>query len=116
MEATHTDLGFLEQFCKGDRTRMEKYIGIYLNGAPAGFALMEERMHAGDSEGLAVAAHSLRPQVNYMGAQRLFNLLTEIEALARDKGASACGAQVKEAVELNRLVLEELKDPFAPLS
>jgi len=116
MEGTHTDLGFLEQFCKGDRTRMEKYIGIYLHGAPAGFALMEERMHAGDGDGLAVAAHSMRPQANYMGAQHLFDLLTEIEALARNKGTTACTAQVKEAVELNRLVLEELKDSLAPLS
>ncbi|MCO5274314.1 MAG: Hpt domain-containing protein [Flavobacteriales bacterium] len=115
MEGGYTDLTFLGNFCKGDRTRMEKYIRLYLQGAPGGFALMEERLGADDAEGLAVAAHSLRPQANYMGAQRLFDLLTEIEALARNKGASACTAQVKEAVELNRLVLEELYASLTPL-
>ncbi|MBK8498356.1 MAG: Hpt domain-containing protein [Flavobacteriales bacterium] len=104
-----TDLGYLERFCKGDRARMEKYICMYLNASPGLFAQLQERLSAGDAEALAVSAHSLRPQVNYMGAQGLFDLLTAIEHRARAEGAEACAAQVAEACDLNEKVMAELR-------
>lgn len=109
MEGPHIDLTYLERFCKGDRSRMEKYIQMYLHGAPDLFAKLEAFLSAGDSEGLAVAAHSLRPQVNYMGAQRIFDLLTTIEQLARTQGAAACTAHVNEALSLNERVMTGLR-------
>ncbi len=104
------DLAYLERFCKGDRTRMGKYIGMYLQAAPGLFQSLQERMEHGDGEGLAVAAHSLRPQVNYMGAQVLFDLLTAIEFRARGDGAMACAAEVREALALNENVMAELRE------
>ncbi len=109
MEGPHIDLTYLERFCKGDRSRMEKYMQMYLQGAPDLFAKLSSLFEAGDAEGLAVAAHSLRPQVNYMGAQGLFDLLTSIEQVARTEGAAACADAVKEALALNDLVLSELR-------
>lgn len=105
----HIDLAYLERFCKGDRARIEKYIRMYVEASPGLFAQLRERHAQGDAEALAVAAHSLRPQVNYMGAQALFDLLTAIEQLARNAGASACTAQVAEACELNEKVMAELR-------
>ncbi len=105
----HTDLGYLERFCKGDRARMEKYIRMYLEASPGLFAQLRERQAGGDAEALAISAHSLRPQVNYMGAQRLFDLLTSIEQQARGEGAAACTDAVKEALELNGMVMAELR-------
>ncbi len=105
----HTELGYLERFCKGDRSRMEKYIRMYLDASPGLFAQLRERQAADDAEALAVSAHSLRPQVNYMGAQRLFDLLTTIEQRARTEGAVACAAQVTEASDLNEIVMAELR-------
>ncbi len=109
MATKHTDLGYLERFCKGDRSRMEKYIGMYLQGAPDLFTRLQALQAAGDGEGLAVAAHSLRPQVNYMGAQGLFDLLTSVEQQARAEGAAACADQVTEALALNEKVMAELR-------
>ncbi|MBP6697377.1 MAG: hypothetical protein KA175_07155, partial [Flavobacteriales bacterium] len=71
--------------------------------------MLQALQAAGDADGLAVAAHSLRPQVNYMGAQRLFDLLTSIEQQARTDGAGACADQVKEALALNEKVMAELR-------
>ncbi len=105
----HTDLGYLERFCKGDRTRMEKYIRMYLEASPGLFAQLRERQAGGDAEALAVSAHSLRPQVNYMGAQHLFDLLTSIEQQARGEGAAACADTVKVALDLNENVMAELR-------
>lgn len=103
------DLGYLERFCKGDRSRMEKYIRMYLDASPGLFAQLQERLSAGDVEALAVSAHSLRPQVNYMGAQELFDLLAAIEHRARAEGAAACSEQVEEALGLNEKVMAELR-------
>lgn len=105
---SHTDLAYLERFCKGDRARMEKYIRMYLDGTPALFAKLVEQCAAGDAEGLAVSAHSLRPQVNYMGSQQLFDLLKEIELRARAEGAAACSAAVNDALALNERIGTEL--------
>lgn len=105
----HTDLDFLERFCKGDRDRMEKYVRIYLDGAPALFAKLRERLAANDSEGLALAAHSLKPQVNYMGSQGLFDLLAAIEVQAQNSGATNCAQFVEEAFTAQVGVVAELQ-------
>ncbi|MEO8067415.1 MAG: Hpt domain-containing protein [Flavobacteriales bacterium] len=112
MESTHTDLAYLERFCKGDRSRMEKYVHMYLQGAPDLFQKLKALLDDGDGEGLVVAAHSLRPQVNYMGAQRLFDLLTTIEERARGEGAAPCALLVQEAMDMNAKVMAELSGQF----
>ena len=104
-----TDLSYLERFCKGDRSRMEKYIRMYLEASPGLFAQLQGRLSIGDAEAMAVSAHSLRPQVNYMGAQELFDLLTAIEQRARTEGANACSEQVADALGLNEKVMAELR-------
>lgn len=109
MDAPLTDLGYLERFCKGDQARMQKYIAMYLQGAPDLFAKLSTALAAGDAEALAVSAHSLRPQVNYMGAQRLFDLLTNLEQRARSEGATACTGSVSEVLALNEEVMAELR-------
>lgn len=114
MEGAYIDLAYLERFCKGDRARMDKYIAIYLNGAPGLFAALGECLNAGNGDGLAVAAHTLRPQVNIMGAQRLLGLLTAIEEQARAEGPAACAAPVNEAIALNALVMDELRAWLSP--
>ncbi len=109
MKGESIDLQYLSRFCKEDRSRMERYVNLYLNGSPEMFAELLANVEASDAEGLAVAAHSLRPQVNYMGAQRLFDLLTTIETDARAHGAAACRGMVDECAELNAVVLAELR-------
>lgn len=113
MAETHIDLAYLERFCKGDKTRMEKYIKLYVDGAPALFDVLRSRSEAGDGEGLAVAAHTLRAQVNLMGAAHLFALLTTIEEQARAEGSAACEAHVSEALAASAQVMAELQAALA---
>ena len=109
MDAPLTDLAYLERFCKGDHSRVDKYVAMYLQGAPDLFAKLSAALAAGDAEALAISAHSLRPQVNYMGAQRLFDLLTSLEQRARSEGAAACTGPVSDALALNEKVMAELR-------
>lgn len=103
------DLGYLERFCKGDRDRMEKYIRLYLDGSPGLFANLALKAAAGDAYGLALAAHSLRPQVNYMGAHQVFEALTAIEQKARAEGVAACAELIDRLPGMNERVVEELR-------
>lgn len=103
------DLGYLERFCRGDRSRMEKYIRMYIDASPGQFADLAAKVAAGDAEGLALATHSLRPQVNYMGAHHLFEALTTIEQKAREHGAAACAEEIARSQSLNERVVDELR-------
>ena len=103
------DLGYLERFCKGDRSRMEKYIRLYIDAAPGLFADLAAKAAAGDADGLALAAHSLRPQVNYMGAHQVFETLTTIEEKARAEGIAACAELIARLPGMNERVVEELR-------
>lgn len=114
LDAPLTDLGYLERFCKGDRQRMEKYILMYLQGAPGMFARFSTALAVHDAEALAISAHSLRPQVNYMGAQRLFDMLTDLEQRARSEGAAACAGLVGQVLDLNEKVMAELRSRPGP--
>jgi HPt (histidine-containing phosphotransfer) domain-containing protein len=115
MEGPFADLAYLERFCKGDRARMEKYVRMYLDASPGLFAQLVEKAVSGDAEGLAVAAHSLRPQVNYMGAQMLFDLLTAIEVKAREAGTAACAEMVAQLPALNERVMAALRTSIDPV-
>lgn len=109
MDGPLTDLSFLDRFCKGDRSRLESDIEMYLAGAPELFAKMASALMDEDGGALAIAAHSARPQVNYMGAQKLFDQLTTLEQKAHTEGASACLALMKDVTELNERVMAELR-------
>ena len=113
MDVPLTDLGYLERFCKGDRSRMEKYIRMYLEASPGLFADLALKAAAGDADGLAIAAHSLRPQVNYMGAHHLFETLTAIEQKARGEGTAACAELIARLPGMNERVVEELRTALA---
>ncbi len=108
MASTHTDLTLLERFCNGDRQQMQACIRLYLEGTPAMFTQVQEHLQAGDGAGLAGVVHGLRPQVHFMGAQELYDVLTVVEERARTEGAEACRQQVLRAAELQEAVLAEL--------
>jgi len=74
-----TDLTFLEQFAAGDKVKMAKYITIFLKSAPMQMAAMENHIAENNLAGLRTAAHSLKPQLGYMGIKALEDLARIIE-------------------------------------
>lgn len=103
------DLSYLSDFCDGDRSRMATFIRMYLQTAPGTFVQLKEKLAEGDAAGLASVAHSLRPQVTHMGAQRLLDRLRALEELAKAEGAAACIGSVDEVMALSRHVNEDLQ-------
>lgn len=73
------DLAFLEKFSKGDVQKMKKYVSMYLNTAPDSFKKMEQNINDQAWSDLAINAHSLKPQAEFMGIPSLKEVLIEIE-------------------------------------
>lgn len=104
-----TDLKYLEGVCNGDPSRMQRYIDMFLKGAPPLFEQMEQQLQAGEDEALSRTAHSLKPQANYMGATALFLKLQELEIAARDHGTGACQELLAECQEMSIQAIGELR-------
>ena len=73
------DLSFLEKFSKGNILKMKKYVSMYLNTAPDSFKKMQQNIQDKSWSDLAINAHSLKPQAEFMGIPSLKEVLIEIE-------------------------------------
>lgn len=73
------DLSFLEKFSRGNPTKMKRYISMYLSMAPVTFKRMDQNIKDKSWTELAINAHSLKPQVEYMGITTLKEIMIEIE-------------------------------------
>lgn len=112
MASGHIDLSYLERLYKGDRSRMEHWVRIYLEDVPALLSQLEDRVQEDNALGLAAIAHDLRPLAHYLGAQHMLDLLMRVGHDARTYGAAACAGTVAEVVAQGGAVEEELRATF----
>lgn len=113
MPPHHIDLTYLERLYKGDRSRVEHWIRLYLEEAPALFAQLNGCVDEDDAARLIAAAHDLRPQAHYLGSSALLERLIVIGDRARSDGASACKELVNEVLALGDVVALELRAVIA---
>ena len=109
MTARYIDLTYLERLYKGDRSRIEQWIRLYLEEAPATFKQLSDCVQRADSEGLAAAAHDLRPYAHYLGAPRMLDLLIAIGQRSRTEGAASAAELVQEVLALSEGADTELR-------
>jgi signal transduction histidine kinase/DNA-binding NarL/FixJ family response regulator/HPt (histidine-containing phosphotransfer) domain-containing protein len=77
-----TDMNFLTQFTGGNQEKKNKYIGMFLENGPKLLAKIREAMEEKDYESLKVAAHSMKPQLGYMGVKEDVSNIFLIEQTA----------------------------------
>lgn len=105
----HTDLSQLERIYKGDRTRMARWVGIYLEETPGQLERLATCVDREELEGLLAIVHDLKPTMHYLGAQRMQELLVRLAQEARTAGVTACGPVLQELLEEARSVSLELQ-------
>lgn len=110
--ARHTDLSQLEHLYKGDRSRMARWVGIYLEETPGQLDRLARCMERADLDGLLAIVHDLKPTLHYLGAGGMQELLVGLGQQARTEGVAACGRAVQELLEEARSVSSELKHHF----
>ncbi len=80
-----TDLTFLQSFTGGNKDKMNKYMNIFLQMIPGQLDAMQSLLASNNYDGLRATAHSLKPQVTYMGIKPGEGLIKTIEHYAGDK-------------------------------
>lgn len=96
------DLSFLENFTKGDKAKMKRYISIYLKTAPQTIQEMEQNISNHNWDQLRINAHSLKPQADFMGIPELREALIEIEHDATQGQLDKMEALFKKAAQIHR--------------
>lgn len=108
------DLSFLEKFTKGNTSKMKRYITMYLSTAPETFERMSVNIAQENWSDLAVNAHSIKPQTDYMGINSLKNILIEIEDCVRNVEYEGLEHLYQKAVAVHKIseiiLMEKLKE------
>jgi len=96
------DLSFLEKFTKGNTSKMKRYITMYLSTAPEIFERMNENIAQENWSDLAINAHSIKPQTDYMGIGSLKNTLIEIENGVKNKQYDILKGLCQKAFDIHK--------------
>ena len=80
-----TDLTFLQSFTGGNKEKINKYIGIFLQLCPTSLESMQTHLQSGNYDSLRATAHSLKPQITYMGIKQGEGVIKNIEHFAGEK-------------------------------
>jgi signal transduction histidine kinase/CheY-like chemotaxis protein/HPt (histidine-containing phosphotransfer) domain-containing protein len=78
------DLTFLSEFTEGDKEQMLHFIRKFVDNYPKEVHAIEAAIVDADREALYLAAHSFRPQLEFVGMKAAASVLLEVERGARD--------------------------------
>ncbi len=76
------DMQFLKQFTNGNSEKMNKYINMFIENAPKLVSTIESALVSRDFASVKIAAHSLKPQLSYMGVKEDVSHIFLIEQTA----------------------------------
>jgi signal transduction histidine kinase/CheY-like chemotaxis protein/HPt (histidine-containing phosphotransfer) domain-containing protein len=106
-----TDRMFLKQFTGGKPDKMQKYITMFLENAPKLLSAIDNGLAVGDYNAIKIAAHSLKPQLSYMGVREEVSHIFMIEQAA---GSSAHQEKLPEQIrslhKVCQKAFEELRE------
>jgi len=107
------DLSFLEKFTNGNTSKMKRYITMYLSTAPEIFERMNENIAQENWSDLAINAHSIKPQTDYMGINSLKNILIEIENCVKNDEYERLKNLYQKAYDIHKkseiILIEKIK-------
>ncbi len=99
-----TDMQFLRQFTNNNAEKMDKYVGMFLENGPRLLSNVKLGLQSGDYPSVKIAAHSLKPQLSYMGVKEDVSHIFLIEQTA---GESAHYEKLPPLVAHLELVCEK---------
>ena len=105
-----TDLDYLNKFCEGDKTRMKKYIKMFLSSAPQLIEKIQLAKKENDFEDIANQIHGFKTKWIMMGMTETKNLANTIEHLCReDQNEDLINANLSKLIDNIEKALIELK-------
>lgn len=104
------NLSFLNEFAGGNPDRLKKYISMFLEHAPQLLQGIKDNHNAKNWDSLRLAAHSLKPQVAYMGMKDIESKLKTIEHVAAEQTELESLPMMIDEVDANCVIaFDELK-------
>ncbi|MBK9103786.1 MAG: response regulator [Saprospiraceae bacterium] len=83
------DLAFLFEFTEGDKAQMIHFIQKFLDNYPKEIGTIEQALRDENRDALYLAAHSFRPQLEFVGMNQAATIMLSIEKGARDGSSIA---------------------------
>ncbi|MEO0311019.1 MAG: hypothetical protein RIQ89_676 [Bacteroidota bacterium] len=80
----HVDLSFLTSFTGGDKSKMKKYVLIFLDMYPSQMAKINTALSNVDLNGVRGLIHAIKPQFAYMGMKPAESLAKDLEQAATE--------------------------------
>jgi len=77
-----TDMTFLRTFTNGNMEKQQKYVRMFLENAPKLLNSIDQALAIKDYGTIKIAAHSLKPQLSYMGVKEEMSHIFLIEQAA----------------------------------
>ncbi len=77
-----TDMEFLRTFTGGNPEKIKKYIGMFLQNGPVLLDTVKQSLKEKNFPAIKIAAHSLKPQLSYMGVKEEISNIFLIEQTA----------------------------------
>lgn len=99
-----TDMQFLQQLTGNNVEKQHKYINMFLDNAPKLVNNLVQGLAAGDYQAIKIAAHSLKPQMSYMGVKEE---VSQIFLLEQSAGETAHYSRIPELISNVQRVCEQ---------
>lgn len=95
-----TDMSFLRQFTRDDHNKQSKYINMFLENAPKLLGQLQTGLANKDYGMIKIAAHSLKPQLSYMGIPEDISHVFLLEQSAGEKAHYQVIPELVQHIEL----------------
>jgi len=105
---TVTDMQFLSQFTGGNPEKRNKYIRMFLDNCPKLLLQLNEGLNRKDYAVMKIAAHSLKPQMGYMGIKEEVSNIYLIEHAAAEQQAEVLPSLIKHLNKVCEMAFAEL--------
>lgn len=105
-----TDMQFLKQFTGGNQEKMDKYKSMFLENGPRLLNNIDDGLKNNDYGAIKIAAHSMKPQLSYMGVKEEVSHIFLIEQTAGEQAHfERLPAMVEQLKRVCAKAFEELR-------
>lgn len=104
-----TDMQFLAQFTAGNAEKRNKYIKMFLDNCPKLLAQINAALEQKDFAAMKIAAHSLKPQMGYMGIKEEISNIYLIEHSAAEQQAEVLPSLIRHLNKVCEMAFGELE-------
>lgn len=115
MAYNYIDIDFMDTFYDGNDDFKGKMIALFIEKSPGYMNDINEHLEQKNLEDLAAVAHKFKASIDFVGARKFKEVVTEIERNAKDGGLELVTDLVGSADAIWQEVISELNTELSRL-